>query len=55
VSEWTARAVHPEDGRRLEWDGIDSPLEGSSPARTSIRARARRACSARDGTGARAE
>src|SRR6476660_9032484 len=23
VSEWTARAVHPDDGRRLEWDGID--------------------------------
>jgi uncharacterized protein (TIGR02246 family) len=23
VSEWTARATHPEDGRRLEWDGID--------------------------------
>jgi uncharacterized protein (TIGR02246 family) len=23
VSEWTARAVHPEDGRRLEWDGVD--------------------------------
>ena len=21
VSEWTARAVHPDDGRRLEWDG----------------------------------
>jgi ketosteroid isomerase-like protein len=23
VSEWTARAEHPEDGRRLEWDGVD--------------------------------
>ena len=23
VSEWTASATHPEDGRRLEWDGID--------------------------------
>jgi len=23
VSEWTARAVHPDDGRRLEWDGVD--------------------------------
>jgi ketosteroid isomerase-like protein len=23
VSEWTARATHPEDGRRLEWDGVD--------------------------------
>ena len=23
VSEWTARATHPDDGRRLEWDGID--------------------------------
>ena len=22
VSEWTARATHP-DGRRLEWDGVD--------------------------------
>jgi uncharacterized protein (TIGR02246 family) len=23
VSEWTASATHPEDGRRLEWDGVD--------------------------------
>src|SRR4051812_19683608 len=23
VSEWTARATHPDDGRQLEWDGID--------------------------------
>jgi ketosteroid isomerase-like protein len=23
VSEWTARATHPDDGRSLEWDGID--------------------------------
>jgi ketosteroid isomerase-like protein len=23
ASEWTARATHPEDGRRLEWDGAD--------------------------------
>ena len=23
VSEWTARATHPEDGRELEWDGVD--------------------------------
>ena len=23
VSEWTARATHPDDGRELEWDGID--------------------------------
>jgi uncharacterized protein (TIGR02246 family) len=23
VSEWTARAVHPDDGRRLEWEGVD--------------------------------
>ena len=23
ASEWTARAVHPDDGRRLEWDGVD--------------------------------
>jgi ketosteroid isomerase-like protein len=23
VSEWTARATHPGDGRRLEWDGVD--------------------------------
>jgi uncharacterized protein (TIGR02246 family) len=23
VSEWTARATHPDDGRNLEWDGID--------------------------------
>jgi ketosteroid isomerase-like protein len=23
VSEWTARATHPDDGRDLEWDGID--------------------------------
>lgn len=23
VSEWTARAVHPDDRRRLEWDGVD--------------------------------
>lgn len=23
VSEWTARAIHPDDGRLLEWDGVD--------------------------------
>ncbi len=23
VSEWTARATHPDDGRSLEWDGVD--------------------------------
>ena len=23
ASEWTARAVHPDDGRQLEWDGVD--------------------------------
>jgi uncharacterized protein (TIGR02246 family) len=23
VSEWTARATHPDDGRELEWDGVD--------------------------------
>lgn len=23
VSEWTAHAVHPDDGRRLAWDGVD--------------------------------
>jgi uncharacterized protein (TIGR02246 family) len=23
VSEWTARAEHPDDGRQLEWDGVD--------------------------------
>ena len=23
VSEWTARATHPDDRRRLEWDGVD--------------------------------
>lgn len=23
VSEWTARAIHPDDGRVLEWDGVD--------------------------------
>jgi ketosteroid isomerase-like protein len=23
ASEWTARAVHPDDGRRLEWEGVD--------------------------------
>ena len=23
VSEWTASATHPDDGRQLEWDGID--------------------------------
>jgi ketosteroid isomerase-like protein len=23
VSEWTARATHPDDGRGLEWDGVD--------------------------------
>lgn len=23
VSEWTAHAVHPDDGRRLSWDGVD--------------------------------
>ena len=29
VSEWTARATHPDDGRRLEWDGVDVfPITG---------------------------
>lgn len=23
VSEWTARATHPDDGRALAWDGVD--------------------------------
>jgi ketosteroid isomerase-like protein len=23
ASEWTARATHPDDGRRLEWEGVD--------------------------------
>src|SRR6478609_11425075 len=23
ASEWTAHATHPDDGRRLEWDGVD--------------------------------
>ena len=23
ASEWTARTEHPDDGRRLEWDGVD--------------------------------
>ena len=23
VAEWTARATHPDTGRRVEWDGID--------------------------------
>src|SRR3954453_4594572 len=23
VSEWTARAVHPDDVRNLDWDGVD--------------------------------
>jgi uncharacterized protein (TIGR02246 family) len=23
VSEWTARATHPDDGRTLEWEGVD--------------------------------
>ena len=23
VSEWTAHATHPDDGRELEWDGVD--------------------------------
>jgi uncharacterized protein (TIGR02246 family) len=23
VSEWTAHATHPGDGRELEWDGVD--------------------------------
>ncbi|MGZ3443561.1 MAG: nuclear transport factor 2 family protein, partial [Polyangia bacterium] len=23
VSEWTAHATHPDDGRVLEWDGVD--------------------------------
>jgi uncharacterized protein (TIGR02246 family) len=23
VSEWTAQATHPDDGRELEWDGVD--------------------------------
>ena len=23
MSEWTARATHPDDGRELEWDGVD--------------------------------
>ena len=23
VSEWTAHATHPDDGRKLEWEGVD--------------------------------
>ena len=23
VSEWIAHATHPDDGRELEWDGVD--------------------------------
>ena len=23
VAEWTARATHPDTGRRIEWDGMD--------------------------------
>jgi ketosteroid isomerase-like protein len=23
VAEWTARATHPDTGRRIEWDGLD--------------------------------
>ena len=23
VAEWTARATHPDSGRRIEWDGVD--------------------------------
>jgi uncharacterized protein (TIGR02246 family) len=47
VSEWTAHATHPDDGRELEWDGVDVfPIaaDGRIAARTSTRRRARRAC-----------
>jgi steroid delta-isomerase-like uncharacterized protein len=23
LAEWTARATHPDSGRRIEWDGVD--------------------------------
>jgi ketosteroid isomerase-like protein len=36
VSEWTARATHP-DGRRLEWDGVDVfPLRDGLIARKDV-------------------
>jgi ketosteroid isomerase-like protein len=36
VSEWTATATH-EDGRRLEWDGVDVfPFEGGLIARKDV-------------------
>jgi len=37
VSEWTARATHPEDGRRLEWEGVDVfPLRDGLIARKDV-------------------
>ena len=37
VSEWTASATHPDDGRRLEWDGIDVfPFRGGLIARKDV-------------------
>ena len=37
VSEWTASATHPDDGRRLEWDGIDVfPISGGLIVRKDV-------------------
>jgi hypothetical protein len=36
-SEWTASATHPEDGRRLEWDGVDVfPITDGRIARKDV-------------------
>jgi hypothetical protein len=35
--EWTARAVHPDDGRQLEWDGVDIfPLTSDGRSRNHV-------------------
>ncbi len=37
VSEWTASATHPDDGRRLEWDGVDVfPIKDGLIARKDV-------------------
>jgi ketosteroid isomerase-like protein len=38
VSEWTANATHPDDGRALEWDGVDvfSVTRGGLIARKDV-------------------
>ena len=51
VSEWTARATHPDDGRGSSGTASTSSRSrptGASPARTCTRRPGRRACSPAD-------